>query len=85
MLLSELFVNGEFTEDSEEWQKELQRHCEGACSDLDESRELQRRERFAWWVLVNTHGTPMPAREGRGYPKKHHRRLRLDNKTQTLC
>ena len=48
MPLSELFVNGEFTEDRAEWQKELQRHCEGVCSDLDESREFQRRERFAW-------------------------------------
>ena len=31
--LSDLYVNGKFTDDREEWQKELQRHCEDVKTD----------------------------------------------------
>ena len=37
--LSELFVKGNFTEDREEWQRELQRHCEEVYTDQEETRE----------------------------------------------
>ena len=40
-LLTELYVKGSFTEDREEWQKELQRHCEEVHTDLEETREVQ--------------------------------------------
>ena len=36
------------------------------------------------WVQVNTLGTPMPAREGRGLPKCTTKRQQAANKTQTL-
>ena len=36
--LSELYVNGHFTEDKEEWQKELQRHCEGVHTDQERNQ-----------------------------------------------
>ena len=39
--LTELFVKGQFTEDREEWQKQLQRHCEEVCTDLEETKEVQ--------------------------------------------
>ena len=39
--LSELYVNGIFTEDREEWQRELQRHCEEVYTDQEETREVQ--------------------------------------------
>ena len=39
--LSELHVNGNLTEDTEEWQKELQRHCEEVYTDQAETREVQ--------------------------------------------
>ena len=39
--LAELYVNGGFTEDSEEWQQELLIHCEGVYTDPDETREVQ--------------------------------------------
>ena len=39
--LTELFVKGQFTEDREEWQEELQRHCEEVYTDLDETKEAQ--------------------------------------------
>ena len=35
--LSNLYVDGKFTEDREEWQKELQRHCEEVYIDHDET------------------------------------------------
>ena len=38
---SELYVDEKFTEDKEEWQNKLQRHCEGVFSDPDETREVQ--------------------------------------------
>ena len=38
---SDLYVNGQFTEDREEWLKELQRHCEEVYTDQDETREVQ--------------------------------------------
>ena len=40
-LLSELYVNGNVTEDREEWQRELQRHCEEVYTDQEETREVQ--------------------------------------------
>ena len=39
--LPELYVNGNFTEDKEEWQRELQRHCEEVYTDQEETREVQ--------------------------------------------
>ena len=41
--LTELYVNGIFTEDREEWQKELQRHCDEVYVDALESKEEQER------------------------------------------
>ena len=38
---TELCVKGNFTEDREEWQKELQRHCEEVCADHEETKEVQ--------------------------------------------
>ena len=35
-----MYVDGKFTEDREEWQKELPRHCEGVFTDPDETREV---------------------------------------------
>ena len=34
-------MRGNFTEDREEWQQELQRHCEEVYTDLEETREVQ--------------------------------------------
>ena len=34
-------VRGHFTEDREEWQRELQRHCEEVYTDLEETQEAQ--------------------------------------------
>ena len=40
--LSELYVNWNFTEDREEWQREVQRHCEEVyCTYQEETREVQ--------------------------------------------
>ena len=39
--LTELYVDGNFTEDSEEWNKELQRHCDCLYTDLEETKEVQ--------------------------------------------
>ena len=39
-LLTELYVNGNFTEDREELQKELQRHCEEVYTDQEETKEV---------------------------------------------
>ena len=39
--LPEFFVKGNFTEDREEWQKELQRHCEELYTDQEETKEVQ--------------------------------------------
>ena len=39
--LTELHVTGHFTEDREEWQQELQRHCEEVCTDQEETQEAQ--------------------------------------------
>ena len=42
--LTELYIKCHFTEDREEWQKELQRHCEEVYTDLEETKEsLQER------------------------------------------
>ena len=37
--LTELYVKGQFTEDGEEWQEELQRHCEEVYIDLEETKK----------------------------------------------
>ena len=34
-------MKGTFTEDREEWQKELQKHCEEASTDQEETQEVQ--------------------------------------------
>ena len=34
-------MKGTFTEDREEWQKELQKHCEEASSDQEATQEVQ--------------------------------------------
>ena len=39
--LTELYVKGNFTEDREEWQQELQRHCEEVYTDEEETNEIQ--------------------------------------------
>ena len=39
--LTELYVDGHLTEEREEWQKELQRHCEEECTDQEETKEVQ--------------------------------------------
>ena len=39
--LTELYVKGHSTEDTEEWQKELQRHCEEVYTDQEETKEAQ--------------------------------------------
>ena len=39
--LSELYVTGNFTEDREERQRELQRHCEEVYTDQEETREVE--------------------------------------------
>ena len=36
--LTELYVHGRFTEDREEWNQELQRHCEEVYSDPEETK-----------------------------------------------
>ena len=38
MPLTELCVKVQFTEDREEWQKQLQRHCEEVYTDLEETK-----------------------------------------------
>ena len=39
--MSELYVNGNFKEDREEWQIELQRHCAEEYTDQEATREVQ--------------------------------------------
>ena len=39
--LRELHVKGHFIEDREEWQKELQRHCEEVYTDQEETKDAQ--------------------------------------------
>ena len=39
--LSDLYVNGRFMEEREEWQKELQRDCDEVKTDHDETKEVQ--------------------------------------------
>ena len=39
--LFELFVDGNSTADREDWQRELKRHCEGVCTDQEETEEVQ--------------------------------------------
>ena len=38
---TELYVNGNFTEDREEWKQELQRHCEEVFMDPKKQKEVQ--------------------------------------------
>ena len=39
--LDVLYVNGSFTEDREEWKKELQRHCDEVYVDPEETKDEQ--------------------------------------------
>ena len=39
--LTELRVKGHFTEDRDEWRKELQKHCEEVYTDQEEAEEAQ--------------------------------------------
>ena len=39
--LTELYVKGHFTEGREEWQQELQRHCDEVYTDQEETNEIQ--------------------------------------------
>ena len=39
--LKELYIDGKFTEEREDWEKELKRHCEVVFVDLEETREPQ--------------------------------------------
>ena len=39
-LLTELYVKRDFTENREEWHKELQRHCEEVHTDQEETKEV---------------------------------------------
>ena len=39
--LTEQYVKGHFTEDREEWRKELQRHGEEVYTDQEETKEVQ--------------------------------------------
>ena len=36
-----MYVNGNFTEHREQWQKERQRHCEEVYTDQHDTREVQ--------------------------------------------
>ena len=38
--LTGLYVNGNFTEEREEWNQELQQHCEGVYTDPDETKQV---------------------------------------------
>ena len=53
--LNELLVNGEFSENSEDW-KELQRHCESVHVDLEEKNKKQKEriQRDENWVMNNS-------------------------------
>ena len=53
--LTELYVNGIFTEDREEWQKELQRHCDEVYVDAMESREEQEERIVQYCMEGNKH------------------------------
>ena len=39
--LTELYVNGKFTEDRDEWKRELQRHCDEVSTDPEETSKVQ--------------------------------------------
>ena len=41
--LTELYVDGHFTEDREEWQKEFQRHREEVYTDQGETKEVKKK------------------------------------------
>ena len=51
--MTELYVNGPFTEDRSEWQKELQRHCEEVYTDIEETREEQENRIEYFWKKGN--------------------------------
>ena len=40
--LTELYVKGQFIKNTQEWQEELQRHCEEVCADLEERKEMEK-------------------------------------------
>ena len=41
VILTLLYVDGHFSEDREEWQKKLQRHCEEVYTDQEETKAVQ--------------------------------------------
>ena len=43
---SKLYANGSFTEDREEWQRELQRHCEEVYTDQEETSVPENRMEY---------------------------------------
>ena len=59
--LSELCVNGNYTEDREEWQRELERPCEEVCTDQNETREEQEKN----WILLIEKGDRHFAEDGK--------------------
>ena len=54
--LNELYVKGHSAEDREEWQQELQRHCEEVLTAKEETNEIQasetlkKRHKVKWYV-----------------------------------
>ena len=47
--LAKLYVERHFTEDTAEWQNELQRHCEEVYTDMEETKEeLENRIEYFW-------------------------------------
>ena len=40
--LKKFFIDGEFSENREDWKKELQKHCEAVCVDSEDTDEKQR-------------------------------------------
>ena len=48
--LLELFVDGTFTDNREEWQKELKRHCKSVHTDQEETEEVQK-ERIEYFKM----------------------------------
>ena len=51
--LTDLYVKDHFTEDREEWQKALQRHCEEANTDLEEIKDVQEKRIEYFWKKGN--------------------------------
>ena len=52
--LSELYLGGKITEDRDEWQKELQGHCEEVHTHHEETREEQEKIIEYFWKETDT-------------------------------